>query len=113
MKEELKFDITIEQGSSYPLDLIYADDDETPVDMTGWSVDSVIRESGSDPYAVPFICSADKKGLHLRMSPERTMQLSFHTGEYDVFIMDPMRKIRTKLISGSVTVIPDVTRNVR
>ena len=113
MKEDLKFDITIEQGSNYPLDITYSDDDDNPVSVAGWTVESVIREATHDPYCVPFICSADRYGFHLRMSAERTMQLTFASGVYDIFVMDPERQTRTKLLSGKVTVIPDVTRNMR
>ena len=113
MKEDLKFDITIEQGSDFPLDLIYADDNETPVNVSGWIVESVIRESERDYYSVPFICSADNKGFHLSMSAARTNQLTFSNGVYDVFITDPQRQYRTRLISGKVTVIPNPARIVR
>ena len=113
MMEELKFDITIEQGAEFPLDLIYADDNENPVDVSGWIVESVIRESAGEERAIPFMCAADSSGFHLLMSSARTMQLTFDRGEYDVFITDPDHKTRTKLVSGRVTVVQNTVRNVR
>ena len=113
MKDDLNFDITIEQGSDYPLDVTYTDNNGSPTDFTGWVVRSEIRQDVSDPHGIPFICSADDEGIHLRLSSARSMQLAFSSGVYDVFITDPEGQTRTRLISGKVQVIPNVSRNVR
>lgn len=109
MRETLIYDITVKAGSDYAIDFDYTDDDETSVDVTGWTVEAQIREYPESSYAVDFTGSADEDGFHLTMDAGTTGLLRFMRGVYDVFITDGTG-IRSKLIEGHVTVIPEVTR---
>ena len=105
----LEHDLTIKAGSEYIVDLVYADDDEQPVDVSGWSVESQIRNAADNFRSYPFTGTADEEGFHLTMSEVETRALRFAHGVYDVFITDPDGK-RWPLIQGSAEIIPEVTR---
>ena len=111
--DELRFDIEIEAGSEYPLDVIYSDDDDIPVNMTGWTIEAEIKETSEDPEGYPFATWADANGYHLYLSGDRTAELTFPRGYWDMFITDPERRTRTKLLSGTVKILGDSTRNLR
>lgn len=105
-----KHDITIYQGMDYSIDLIYAEDDETPIDVSEWNLDSHLRQTPESADYFEFIPVADEDGFHLSMPKEITNEITFSSGVYDVFITDPEYNIRTPLIYGSVTIIPRSTR---
>jgi hypothetical protein len=108
-QEELIYDLTIKAGDNYSVDFDYTDDDEVSVDVSGWTVESQIREYPEAINAIAFTGTADASGYHLSMDAETTRKLRFAQGVYDVFITDGSG-IRSKLIEGHVTVIPEVTR---
>ena len=107
--EVLKYDLTIKAGSDYQVDFIYTDDDEVPVDVSGWTVESQIREYTEALNAIAFEGTADENGYHLFMDAETTAALRFKTGVYDVFITDGSGT-RSPLIEGHVNIIGGVTR---
>lgn len=102
-------DLTVRAGSEYVVDIDYTDDDEVSIDMTGWTVESQIREFVESIHAISFETSADETGIHMSLDKETTKQLRFARGVYDVFITDTMGT-RTKLMEGHVDVIGGVTR---
>lgn len=108
-KEIPEVELTIHNGADYQVDLIYAEDDETPVDLTGWEAEAQLRSFPQDYIAYDFICSADQSGIHLSMDHEQTAAIPFAAGYWDCFITSP-DGIRDKLCRGEVTVIKDVTR---
>ena len=110
MNEIPKYDLTIKQGEEYSVDFIYAQDDETPVDVTGWTIESHLRQYPHSADYFPFTCSADSTGFHMAMDDAITDQITFTKGVYDVFITDPEISKRTPLIYGQATIIPRTTR---
>ena len=108
-EETLVYDITIKAGADYSIDFDYTDDDEVSVDVSGWTVESQIREFPEAITYIGFTGTADENGFHLAMDDQTTSRLHFARGVYDVFITDG-NGIRAKLIEGHVTVIPEVTR---
>ncbi len=110
MNDIPKYDLTIMQGQDYTVDLIYAEDDETPVDVTGWAVQSHLRQFPEASDYFPFTCTADMTGFHMSMTAAETEKITFSKGAYDVFVIDPDNEYRTPLIYGQVTVKPGGTR---
>ena len=111
--KELKFDITLDAGADYTLDVSYTDDDDEPVDMSGWIVEAEIRESSASYDALPFQTSADETGFHLSLCAEHTAGLGYTRGIWDMFSTSPNRETRTKLLDGRVTILPDTARRWR
>ncbi len=110
MNEIPKYDLTILQGQDYSCDLIYAEDDETPVDVTGWTIQSYIRQFPEASDYFPFTCTADETGFHLTMAAAMTEKMTFSKGVYDVLLTDPDNENQTPLIYGQVSVKPRGTR---
>ena len=108
-EETLVYDITIKAGVDYSIDFDYTDDDEVSVDVSGWTVESQIREYPEAINHIDFTGTADSTGFHLTMDGDTTSRLHFAMGVYDVFITDG-NGTRAKLIEGHVKVIPEVTR---
>lgn len=110
MTEELIYNLTIKQGEDYSVDFSYTEDDETPVDMTGWGIEAVIRDFPEANDFIPFTCTADETGFHLKMSRDLTNELTYSRGYYDLFITDPDNDNRVPLVSGRVSIIPRTSR---
>ena len=104
------YDITIKAGADYTIDFTYAEDDETPIDLTGWTAEAQLRETDTAPDAVDFSCSVDSAGVHLELDHDETAALRYAVGCYDVFITDPGGTSRTPLIRGQALIVPGVTR---
>lgn len=107
----------IEQGADFFFDLTYKDDTGTPIDLTGYSARMQIREEVSSNIALVSISSATGEivlggiagtiAVHIPASV--TTGLSFNTGKYDLELEDSAGVV-TRLIQGSVTLSPEVTR---
>lgn len=127
MKQFYVYSITIKAGVDYAVDFIYAQDNNEPVDMTGWGVAAELREfdemyttdvpktiSGrKDAHvtgAIPFECSADETGIHLKMDQAVTSTIHWRQGFYDVFITNPDGTIRQPLVSGRAYIIPRTSK---
>ena len=110
MNKLIKHDITLQQGQDYEIDLIYANDDETPIDVTGWTALSYIRQKPHSLDYFPFTCTADTSGFHLTMDKTLTDEIPFTKGVYDVIIINPDNNKKTPLIIGEVTIKPRSTR---
>lgn len=110
MNETIRFDITIDCGADYETDFQFTEDDEnTLIDMTGWSVEAQLREFPESRDCLDFTCSADTDGFHISMSGTDTAQIGYTLGFYDVFITDPYGN-RTKLVKGRAFITPRTTR---
>ena len=107
----------IEQGADFFLDLTYKDDTGAPVDLTGYSARMQIREEISSPTALVSISSASGEitlggitgTISIHIPATTTAALSFNTGKYDLELEDSAGVV-TRLIQGSVTLSPEVTR---
>lgn len=109
-QSDLKYDLTINAGADYSIDFIYTDDDEVPVDVTGWTVEAQLRPFTEDSTHIDFVCTADTDGFHLALASGTTSEITYTSGVYDVFVTDPDDDYRTKLISGSANISLAVTR---
>ena len=110
INEQILYNISVEPGADYDIDYIYAEDDETPVDMSGWVIESQLREFPEAKDYFSFSTSADENGIHLHMPYTTTLKIPYTRGYYDVFMTDPDHNTRVKLISGRAFITPRATR---
>ena len=108
--DQLIYNITIKRGADYTVDVIVAEDDEAPIDLSGWTAEAQVREFPESNEAESFTCSVDVAGIHLTMPRSTVDRLGYTQGKYDLFITDPDNSSRTRLIHGIAYVIPEVTR---
>lgn len=110
MIETPTYNITIYKGTDYAMDLVYAEDNETPADLTGWMAEAQLREFPEDNDAHAFTCSVDGTGVHLTMDRDETAGIGFSRGAYDVLLYDPMHSVRIKMIKGKADIKPGAAR---
>ena len=84
-------------------------DGETIFGSSNWNLTAQLREFPQSFDYFDFEFDLDADGIHMRMPKEVTELITYIRGSYDVFITDSAG-IRTKLIMGTVRIIPQVTR---
>lgn len=110
MNEMMRYNITIRTGEDYIIDFAYIDDDDVAYDMTGWKVESTLREFAESNDGIDFVGKTDVDGIHLFLSSKTTKEIGYSNGEYDVFITDPDNNKRVKLIVGTAHIVAESTR---
>jgi len=115
-----KFDIEIEQGSVFVLDLIYKDGQGSPIDLTGYQARMQVRAkyASPDPPALDLSTAAGSIVLggaagtiQAKATAEMTAGLTIKRGVYDLELVPPSGEDDAfRLTEGVVTVTPEVTR---
>jgi hypothetical protein len=121
-----RYNLLIEQGATYELELQYKDSNGVAVDLTGYSGRLQIRPSIGSPTA--YLClssslNADGTGLNFSGSNNNTSPISgsigiyisattsslltFNTGVYDLEISSG--SFTTRLLQGNVQLSKEVT----
>lgn len=112
----VKYDITIEQGTTFSLILSLKKPNKLPIDLTGYTGKCQIRKvipssEETEVVAEPVFAllePATEGKFSLTLSDDITSSLDFHTAEYDVILQDGTG-IKSRLIQGSVKLSPTIT----
>jgi hypothetical protein len=108
----ISLNLNIEQGSDYEITLtINNDDDNSPLNLTGYDAESVLRKHYGASNSVDFDISFVNRLLgqiSLSMPREKTSLLKEGRYVYDVVLLSP-NDVKTRVIQGSVLVSPGVT----
>lgn len=111
-----RHDITIEQGATFQLSLIWKDSDAVPIDITGYTARmQVRRRHTSDTTMLEFTSAAGDITLGGAAGTIVVSADAPLTGEtarsavYDIELVSPAGVI-TRLLEGDVTITPEVTR---
>jgi hypothetical protein len=121
-----KYNIVIEQGATYQIELQYKDSNNTPIDLTGYSGRMQIRPSIGSPTSYLYLSSSlqpDGTGLNFSgsngttppssgsigifISATTSSLFTFTNGVYDLEIQSG--SIVTRLLQGNVQVSKEVT----
>ena len=121
-----KYNIVIEQGATYQIELQYKDSNNTPIDLTGYSGRMQIRPSIGSPTSYLYLSSSlqpDRTGLNFSgsngttppssgsigifISATTSSLFTFTNGVYDLEIQSG--SIVTRLLQGNVQVSKEVT----
>lgn len=117
-----KLNLKIEQGATFKKLLQWkAGDPSVPVDITGYQIRMQIRSEQSSSVVLLdlttsnnriVITSAVQGQFELRLTATETAALTFEGGVYDLEMVAPDAPDNTvtRLLAGSVTVLPEVTR---
>lgn len=117
-----KLNLKIEQGATFKKLLQWkAGDPSVPVDITGYQIRMQVRSE--QPSATVLldlntgnahiaITNATQGQFELRLTATETAALTFETGVYDLEMVAPDAPDNTvtRLLAGSVSVSPEVTR---
>ncbi len=113
-----QYDITIEQGATFLLDLLWKDSNGTPVDLTGYAARMQVRRKydAPDPALLSF---TDANGaitlggaagtIAIKGLATLTDVVPAKQGVYDLELVAPNGDV-TRLVAGIVIVTPEVTR---
>ena len=114
-----KYDLTIEQGATFKLTLIWKGEDKQPLDLTGYTAALQVREAYTSSERLISLTTAPNGGITLTPDQGRidvviesavTANLPApKNGVYDLELTSPSGEI-TRLLEGKVRITPEVTR---
>lgn len=111
-----KYDISVEQGATFVMTMIYRDSYGVPVDLTGYGASMQIREEvGGRMFAsATTVNSRITVGavgqISVTIPASETAEVSVTRAVYDFFLAAPAGNPIVKLLYGDVVVCPSVTR---
>lgn len=108
-----QFDITIECGADFSLNMAIRNSEDALVDLTGCTVSAQLREYPEASDYIAFTATHNGEGgkITLSMAHESTAQVGYSAGYYDCFVTFPDTSVQ-KVLWGEVTVIPAVTKPI-
>lgn len=115
-----RYDFSIEQGSSFRMNLIYKNDDGTVVNLTGWcarltwttnkNINQVFSSTNLDYSVYKFSIIGNEGKLSILIPAETTNNFDFNTAKYDLELQSPDDlysgggKYTTRLLYGVITI---------
>lgn len=111
------YDILIEQGATFQLDLVYKDSAGAPIDVSGYTARMQVRRTYDAPTALLSLTTENNcitlggaAGTVVVKAPATaTDNLPAKTGVYDLELISPSGDV-TRLIRGAVSISPEVTK---
>lgn len=111
------YNITIEQGATFQLHLVYKDSGGTPIDISGYTARMQVRREYSSPTPLldlntenGGITLGDATGkVDVVAADTATRAITAKSGVYDLELISPGGVV-TRLIGGTVLVTPEVTK---
>lgn len=109
--------LTIEQGSTFRFSLTWSDTFNVPIDLTGYTARMHIRDVITNPVFLLELTTGNGRiaitpllgKIELILSDTITAAITWTSGVYDLEIISPAGEV-TRLVQGTVTVSPEVTR---
>ena len=113
--------LTIDKGSTFNILFTWSTKDinnvKTPVNLTGWTARSQMRESHDAATAVVslttensgIVLGGSSGTVQLSIAATATSAITIDKGVWDLEMVDGTGKV-TRLLEGSVTFKPEVTR---
>jgi hypothetical protein len=111
----LRFDLRINQGETFVLDIPVYDENGDPANLTGNTVRGQIRSHAAAPtvlYAwttTALNLAFGGSGVVLSVPAADSSAWTFRTGAYDIELQDTAGNV-TRLVEGHVVVQPEITR---
>jgi hypothetical protein len=111
------YNLTIYQGATFRQSIIWRNADSTPIDLTGYTARMQIRksvratttEADMTTENSGIVISALTGEIELNLTAVQTAAIDIQDGVYDLELIDADGTV-TRLMEGSVTVSPEVTR---
>lgn len=111
------YDILIEQGATFQLNLVYKDSNGAPIDISGYTARMQVRRTYDAP--TPLLSLTTENGcitlggvagtVAVEAPADMTDNLPAKTGVYDLELVSPSGVV-TRLIRGETTISPEVTK---
>jgi hypothetical protein len=107
----ININLSLEQGTDYSVDFTIQNDNDTPLNLTGYASSCFMRKTYTSTILYPFTVSfVDRLAgeISLGMGRSITSQISEGRYVYDITLTS-VNDIRTRVIQGNVLVNPGVT----
>lgn len=113
------YNVVIDQGADWFLDVNYDNPNGTPVNLTGYSAALQVRSLPTSPTAVLSLTSAVGGGItitaltglvSIHATAVQTRAIDEGTYYYDLEITDTFTGVVTRLVQGQAVVSAEVTR---
>jgi len=105
----VKTNLVIDQGADFNSSFTFTDESDEPIDFTSYTANAQIRKTYSSSTAYNFQISLANNGtITLAMNSASTSSLSAGRYVYDLEV--EYSGIRSRLVEGTITVTPQVTR---
>jgi hypothetical protein len=111
------YNFTIDQGSQYTTQIIWADSSGNPIDLTGYTASMQLREQSSSPNPAALTLTSSNGGItivpvagemDILMTTAQTGALDARFYVYDLEIA--LSGVVTRIIQGQITVSAQVTQ---
>lgn len=105
-------DLDIDQGSDFVATMDLQNDDETPMNLTGFSVYSQFRKSYMSSIGHTFECQVVNASLgKISLTLSGSYSSSIRAGRYlyDVEIIS-QNGVKTRVVEGIITINPEITK---
>lgn len=111
------YDITIEQGATFRLNLEWVDSNSDPVDLTGYTARMQVRRRYASTEAAlnlttengGIVLGGAAGTILIEAAAGATDDIDFKIGVYDLEL-EAADGFVTRLLQGAVTISPEVTR---
>jgi hypothetical protein len=115
-----KFDLIIQQGATFDLEMTLKQENGNPINLTGYEARMQIRTRHSAQTAMLEITTDEDGGITfpdpatgkivIEIPAETTAELkAIKAAVYDLELIEPQGKVR-RVVEGTVTITPEVTR---
>lgn len=108
----IKAHLSMDAGATFHTEIELVNDDDEPMDLTGYTVTAAMRKSATASVAHRFLATHDAAGgkIFLDMSADTTLTIVPGRYLYDAFIVAPTGQV-TKIVEGVVTVNASISLN--
>lgn len=111
------YNFTIEQGTTFSREIVWKDDQDNPIDVTGYTARMQIRSSVADATVLLELTSENGRitvgttdgKFTLSITDADTTAITWASGVYDLEVIDGSSDV-TRLLKGTITVDKEVTR---
>jgi hypothetical protein len=107
----ININLTLEQGIDYDVDFTIRNDDGSPLNLTDYNAESVIRKTYTSSTSYPFQVSfVDRIAGEINLSMGSTMTSTLKEGRYvyDVVLTSGNNQ-KSRVVQGNILVSPGVT----
>lgn len=104
-----KVNLIVDQGTNFNTIIELTDENNDPLNVTGYSASGQIRKHPGSNTAVSFTTNLSNGYLTISLSHAQTSNIVPGRYSYDVELTDASN-VRIRIIEGIVTVTPEVTR---
>lgn len=110
-----KYDLEIDRGETFSPELTWLDENELPIDVTGYTAKMQLRSKERGHFVVELSTENGRITLggatgviRLNLESTVTRRIDWTRGEYDLFLIAPGGQVE-RLIAGNVKVAKAVT----